>query len=93
MAMIIKVGKFEKFPLDVPVGYSIGFAVDITNAQGVVLGGFYRETIVPIADCAGKTDEEILVLAWDYMKHAVRAQRDAIKARHPLVGTIFNPTT
>ena len=74
----LKVIKFKLYPKENPIGYAIGFNVNLINGRA-----FYAHTIVNSEDLEdGKTDEEITQIAYEQLEKHI-ADRIATLAYAP----------
>ena len=84
--MQVVVARFELYPAEEPTGYCVGFQVTTRNGRS-----FYRDTVVPLADAAGKSDEEIAALAWQALKESIEAEVQRLESKPPLLGRPWTP--
>jgi len=91
--MIIKViiTRFELYPQLNPTGKIVGFLIGIKTDAGVMKGGFYKEAFVPMAGTIGKTDIQVVEIAWQMVKVAVKTSILAMKDRPTILGVEFIP--
>ena len=63
----LKVIKFKLYPEENPIGYAVGFNVNLINGRT-----FYAHTIVNLEDLEeGKTDEEITQIAYEQLEEHI----------------------
>ena len=84
---VIKVVRFEQYPLEEPTSFAVGFTVTLVSNNKSI----YRDTAVPFTATANKTDSEIVALAWEEVKAGVMGWYDATKTASAMVGSVFVP--
>jgi hypothetical protein len=85
MAAEIKIARYELYPADEPICYCVGFAVTVNGRS------FYRDTQVPLDQVTGKSEEEIVTLAYDQLQGDITMQIAALEAKPPILGKIWEP--
>jgi hypothetical protein len=81
----IKVARFELYPAEEPTVYCVGFAETYRSRVK------YADTQISLEDAAGKSDEEIVNVAWTALESQFVAWRDQLANRSPLIGSLFVP--
>jgi len=80
------IAKFELYPSTNPTGYAVGFDVTTSNGRN-----FYRDTVVSLESCLGKTDEEIISLAYSALETNIMGEVNQIKNKSDLLGKEWTP--
>ena len=81
--MIKIVTRFEPYPAANPQGYCVGFTVVAENGrQG------YIDTVVPLDDCSGKIDAQIVELGETLLQEGITNMYNQLIQLNPLVGSI-----
>jgi len=80
----IKVAKMHLYPAEEPSGWAVGFVFTLENGRSN-----YLDTVVSLADCENKTDEEIGLMALKKLKHSAKAWAKENKGKSSLVGTLI----
>jgi hypothetical protein len=80
----VKVNRFELYPADEPTCYAVGFTGTCDNGRSN-----YQDTQVSLKDSTGKTNDEIVKLAWDNLKDGFVQTMNALDAKSSLIGTVF----
>ncbi len=75
--------RYEPYPAERPQGYCVGFTVLAENGRSG-----YIDTVVPLDDCAGLIDDEIVVLAEAILEEAITKMYNKLVQLNPLLGTI-----
>jgi hypothetical protein len=83
------VARFEVFPKENPTCYVVGFT--ITHKGN--LKTMYKDTQVPMADAAGKSDQEIVELGWNVIKTEIVKWCEATITVSPVINTTFVPVS
>ena len=81
----IKVARFELYPAEEPTVYCVGFAETYRSRVK------YADTQISLEEAAGKSDEEIVNVAWTALESQFAAWRDQLANRSPLIGSLFVP--
>jgi len=84
--MEVKVARFELYPIEEPTGYAVGFHIALDNGRS-----FYADALVPLTDADGKSDEEIVEIAWNTLKDSINARVEELSAKSPIVGSTWTP--
>ena len=83
--MQITIVRFGLYPEDAPTGYVVGFNVTHQTRTR------YADTIVSLDAASGKTDEEIVALAWNALDAQFSQWKQSIDARPVFLNTTFVP--
>ena len=65
--------------------YCVGFAETYRSRVK------YADTQISLEEAAGKSDEEIVNVAWTALESQFAAWRDQLANRSPLIGSLFVP--
>jgi hypothetical protein len=85
----IVTARFELYPIDNPTSYAVGFGISHkTNKKN-----YYADTQIPLADISGKTDVDIVHLAWDNVKTNVLIWCKSVMNTSSIHNSIFVPNT
>jgi len=80
----IKLAKYELFPIDEPTCYMVGFTTTCNGRE------FFRQTAVQLADVEGKSEDQIIHLAANELKHEINEQISILSAKSTLIGKTIN---
>jgi hypothetical protein len=83
-----KIYRHELYPIENPNSTVVGFLItdNETNKTAVL------ETNVSIAECNGKTPEEVCQIAFEQLKDKIeRIKQDFQKNRESVIGKVFLP--
>lgn len=75
------VTKFELYPKDEPDSYKVGFDVEVGNGQK-----FYKDTLVPLGETDGLSDDEIIALAWNNIDSNIEQRAEALNRISSFLG-------
>lgn len=84
--MKLIIAKFELYPTDNPEGFAVGYRVHTNNNKS-----FYKDTVLPLERIEGKTEEEILQLAWSEVGVEILSKVEELESTPPLLGTTWYP--
>jgi hypothetical protein len=76
--------RYEAYPSKRPEGYCVGFTVIAENGRSG-----YIDTVVPLDECTGKIDEEIVELGAKRLEESIQNMYNQLVQLNPLVGTIM----
>lgn len=84
--MEIEISRFDLWPRRSPRGYQIGFKIKTRNNYEI-----YKEQLVDLSEAEGRTDEEIVELAWKKIKDKVIERVLLLECKPNIVGKQWIP--
>ena len=84
--MQITIAKFHLYPQEDPNGYAVGFNVTASNGRS-----FYTDTIIPLTETQGKTDDQIVSMAYEQLQQGITDRVTTLEQRSPILGTGWTP--
>jgi hypothetical protein len=81
----IRIARLELYPREDPTCYCVGF-----SGSTAIGDPHYQDTQVPLEEAKGKTEEEIVALAWEKLKAGFTARMDTLAAKSPLQGQVWD---
>ena len=84
--MQITIAKFHLYPQEDPSGYAVGFNVTASNGRS-----FYTDTIIPLTETQGKTDDQIVSMAYEQLQQGITDRVTTLEQRSPILGTGWTP--
>jgi len=88
MSYKVTIARFELYPREEPTCYCVGFSGSTPTGQP-----HYQDTQVPLEEAKGKSEEEIVALAWEKLKDGFTARMEALAAKSPLQGRVWDHQT
>ena len=82
---IYTVAKYNLYPAEEPTGIAVGFSLKCKGRAA------YQDTVVPLADCDGLTEEEVCDLAFEDVRAGLEAQAAAFETKGEILGKEFKP--
>ncbi len=84
--MRVFVRRLEVIPAGEPTDYVVGFEYTLDNGRT-----FYLEDSIPLADVAGKTDQDIATLAYAHLEELATRRESELSGQSALVHQEFIP--
>ena len=84
--MQITIAKFHLYPQEDPSGYAVGFNVTASNGRS-----FYTDTIIPLTETQGKTDDEIVALAYQELQQGISDRVSVLETRSSILSQQWVP--
>ena len=84
--MQITIAKFHLYPEEAPNSYAVGFNVTASNGRS-----FYTDTIIPLTETQGKTDDQIVSMAYEHLQQGITDRVTTLEQRSPILGTGWTP--
>ena len=84
--MKITVAKFCLYPSEDPSGHAVGFNVEASNGRA-----FYTDTVIPLTESQGKTDDQIISMAYEELKTNITFRVGELEQRSSLLGQAWTP--
>jgi hypothetical protein len=81
----VLVARYDQYPQENPNSYAVGFTITC-NANGASV---YRDACIPFSVSMGKTDVEVIALAWNAVKDGVTTWLQTVMHQKPVVGRVF----
>jgi hypothetical protein len=81
----VKIARFGLYPAEEPTCYCVGFSGSTATSDP-----HYQDTQVPLEEAKGKSEEEIVTLAWEKLKDGFTARMETLAAKSPLQGQVWD---
>lgn len=82
----ISIARFGLYPEKEPTSYCVGFSITFLNGHAT-----YQDTIVSLEEARGKTEEEIVDLAYEKIREGIEGQITSLQDKSKLLGKDFIP--
>lgn len=81
------VARYETYPSGEPTCFCVGFTMSYaTNGSQK-----YMDVQVPLAQASGKTEEEVVALAYEALRPAIESWTSNVASKPSVIGTVFTP--
>jgi len=85
--MIIKIAKFILYPKEDPIGYAVGFDIELPNGRK-----FYKDVIVELSEINDlNKDDDIIDLAWQKVSDEIDQRKNKLLEKSDFLGKEWTP--